>query len=135
MSYSQMFSILKEKNKDKIVFVKTGAFYIAIAEDAVFLEKAIGLKCICYKEHICKVGVPINSLNIYLKKIDELKYGYIVYSFNKEKKELKIQVEKIGKKHEEKSQNKNCLLCKGIEKYKTKDEYMEAVFKLYENKK
>ena len=43
MSYSQMIELLKIKHKGKILLVKTGAFYIATAEDAIFLHDTIGL--------------------------------------------------------------------------------------------
>ena len=39
MSYSQMFHLLKEENKGKIVFVNAGVFYIAIEEDAVLYNE------------------------------------------------------------------------------------------------
>lgn len=134
MSYSQMVEILKENNKGKIVFIQTGAFYVATAEDAIFLQNTLGLKCTCFKNYICKVGVPIASLRKYLQKIEEMQYGYIVYHFEKEKRELIIEADYEGRPHQEKKQNKNCLLCKGIEKYKKDDEYMEAILKLYEQK-
>ena len=39
MSFSNMLEILKEKDKEKIVFVKLGPFYVATGKDAVFLNK------------------------------------------------------------------------------------------------
>lgn len=39
MSFSQMVKILREKNSGKILFINAGAFYIAIEEDAVLLNK------------------------------------------------------------------------------------------------
>ena len=45
MSYSQMVDLLRKENKNEIVFVKAGAFYIAVEEDAVFLNKKLKLKC------------------------------------------------------------------------------------------
>lgn len=126
-----MLEILKEKNNGKLMFVQAGAFYIAVAEDAIWLQDHLNLKCTCFKDHICKVGVPIASIEKYLKKLEELGSSYIVYSFNKEKAELKIEYDKEGKRHTEKRYHCNCLYCKGIEKYKIKDEYLEAVIKLY----
>ena len=126
-----MLDALKIKNEGKIMFVKTGAFYVAVAEDAIWLHENLKLKCTCFKEHICKVGVPIASIEKYLEKLDKLGTSYIVYSFNKEKAELKIEYEKAGKRHKEKRYNCNCLYCKGVNKYKENDEYMEAVIKLY----
>ena len=36
MSYSQMVDLLRIEHENEIVFVKAGAFYIAVQEDAVF---------------------------------------------------------------------------------------------------
>ena len=72
MSFSNMLEILKEKNKRKIVIIKLGAFYIATEEDAVFLHEKIDLKCNCFKNNICKVGFPVNSLEKYIEKIHEI---------------------------------------------------------------
>ena len=44
------------------------------------------------------MGVPINSLNKYLVKIEELGYAYHVYSVDKEKVELVLEKEHSGKK-------------------------------------
>ena len=126
-----MLEILKEKNNGKLMFVQAGAFYIAVAEDAIWLQDHLNLKCTCFKDHICKVGVPIASIEKYLKKLEELGSSYIVYSFNKEKAELNIEYEKEGKRHKEIRFNCNCLSCKGVDKYKLRDKYLEAVIKLY----
>lgn len=133
MSYSQMLDILKEKHKEEILLINLGAFYIAIEEDAVLLNNKLKLKCTCFKQNSCKVGVPTNSLEKYLSKIEKLGYAYIVYNFNKEKEELSVIKKFGGKKNKTKKKNINCLMCKGISKYQT-DSYMEALKKLYEGK-
>ena len=117
MSYSQMIELLKLKHKGKILLVKTGAFYVATAEDAIFLHDTIGLKYTCFKNYVCKVGVPEKSLNKYIEEIDKLKVGYVVYDFIKEKSELQLKIQKEGKEHKEKRVKLNCLECKGIKKY------------------
>ena len=79
MSFSTMLEILKEKEKGKIILIRLGAFYIAVGEDAVVLHKELQLKCTCFKNRICKVGFPVNSLEEYIEKLEKLPYGYIVY--------------------------------------------------------
>ena len=128
MSFSNMLEILKEKNKGKIVIIKLGAFYIATEEDAVFLHNKIDLKCNCFKNNICKVGFPVNSLEKYIEKLNEINYSYIIYDINNEKNELIEVCSKIGKKHKESNKNINCLNCKGLSKYK-EDKYILAVLK------
>lgn len=131
MSFSNMLEILKEKNKGKIVIIKLGAFYVATGEDAVLLHKKLNLKCTCFKNNICKVGFPIDSLEKYIEKIEQLKYSYIIYKIDKEKNELIEICSKIGKKHKEINKNINCLYCKGNDKYKD-DKYLLALLKTFE---
>ena len=133
MSFSQMLKILREENKEKIVFINAGIFYIAIEEDAVLLNNKLKLKCTCFQKNTCKVGVPINTINKYLEKIEELDYSYIVYKLDKEKEELKVIKEFQGKQNKTKRKNINCLLCKGVCKYPD-DNYLEALKKHYEEK-
>lgn len=71
MSFSTMLDCLKEQEKGKIVFVKLGTFYIAVGEDAVLLHNKLELKCTCYKNHMCKVGFPVNALDKYIEKLNE----------------------------------------------------------------
>ena len=48
MSFNAMLEILQEKNKNSIVFIKSGVFYIETGKDAVFLNNIFKLKCICF---------------------------------------------------------------------------------------
>ena len=133
MSFSQMLEILKNKEKENIVFVRTGTFYIAVGEDAVLLNKKLNLKCTCYKTNICKVGFPVIALDKYVEKLNEIKYGYVIYDLNLDKSELKEIVRKKGKYNKETEKNRNCLLCKGIKAYPEDDKYLMALIKYFEN--
>ena len=129
MSFSNMLEILQEKNKGKIVLVKLGVFYIATGKDAVLLNNKLDLKCTCFKNNVCKIGIPINALDKYIEELNQIKYSYIIYDYNKENNEL-IEIEsKIGKQNKLVDTNINCLKCKGINVYK-EDEYMQAIYKL-----
>ena len=97
MSFSKMLEILQEKDKKKIILVRLGVFYIATGRDALLLHTKLNLKLSCFKEHICKVGIPANSLDKYIEKLDRIKYSYIIYDYDKEKKELKILYKRIQK--------------------------------------
>ena len=97
MSFSQMVRILREQNKEKIVLINAGIFYIAVEEDAVLLNNKLKLKCSCFQKNTCKVGVPIKTIDKYLEKIEKLGYSYIVYNLDKEKAELKMVKEYKGK--------------------------------------
>ena len=99
MSFSKMVEGLKERDKEKLLIIGLGAFYIAIGEDAVLLHEKLGLKCTCFKNHICKVGIPRNSIGKYIKEIEKLKYGYILYDYNSKNKRLLELSYKEGKKN------------------------------------
>lgn len=132
MSFSRMLEILQERSKDKIVLINAGAFYIATGKDAVLLHDKLDLKCTCFTNHMYKVGVPINSIQKYMKEIEKNKYAYIVYYYDKDKKSLTVKYEKDGKKNTKSENNINCLLCKGVGVYKD-DEYYIALNEFLKN--
>lgn len=135
MSYSQMVKLLRDSSKGKIVFVNAGVFYIAIEEDAVLLNSKLQLKCSCFQKNTCKVGVPIETIDKYLKEIEKLGYGYIVYRIDKKRQELSIVREFEGrKKNKTERKNINCLLCKGVSAYPD-DDYLEALYKFSTKKR
>ena len=97
MSLNIMLSNLQKINAGKIVLVKIGAFYIAKGKDAVLLNKLLKLKNTCLEKEICKVGFPVNSLNKYIEKLNELEYGYIVYNYDSKENRLTQILRKEGK--------------------------------------
>ena len=129
-----MMEILQERNKGKIVLIKLGAFYVATEKDAVFLHEKLELKCTCFKNNVCKVGIPINALEKYVEKLDSTKHSYIIFDYDKQNRELKEIHSKIGKQRKITSKNINCLKCKGVSAYKD-DEYMEAIYKLMDQER
>ncbi len=134
MSFSKMVEGLKERDKEKLLIIGLGAFYIAIGEDAVLLHEELGLKCTCFKNHICKVGIPRNSIGKYIKEIEKLKYGYILYDYNSKDKRLLELSYKEGKKNKIMNKNINCLACMGASKYE-EDDYSIALLKFIEELK
>lgn len=128
MPFKDMLQILQKRNKGKIVLIKLGSFYMATGRDAVLLNKKLGLKCSCFSNNVCKVGVPIGSIEKYRKQLDDLKLAYTIYDYDKEKSELKEICTKIGKWNKETNNNINCLVCDGVRRYK-EDKYMEALVK------
>lgn len=134
MGFSKMIELLQEKNKGKIVLCNAGNFYIAVGKDAILLNELLDLKLSCFKVEICKVGFPINSLEKYMELISQKGYGFIVYYYNKKKKELEVLQEYKGnKKNEIIKEKQNCYICSSSMKYyKKNDEYIQVVAKLYE---
>ena len=134
MSFSKMLEGLKERDKEKLLIIGLGAFYIAVGEDAVLLHEKLGLKCTCFKDHICKIGIPRNSIGKYMKEIDKLRYGYILYDYDSKEKKLIELSYKEGKKSKITDKNINCLACVGVSKYED-DDYSIALLKFIEELK
>ena len=132
-----MMELLQEKNKGKVIICNCGNFYVATGKDAVILHKELNLKLSCFKPEVYKIGFPISSLEKYTDMIEERKYSYIVYYFDKQKEELEKLKEYSGKRKSSTTKaNRNCYLCKHNTKYyKEEDMYIKAVAKLYESEK
>ena len=134
MGFSKMLELLQEKNKGYIILANTGAFYLARGKDAVKLNEILGLKLLCMEPEVCKIGIPVNSTETYMKKIEEKEYSYIVYYFNQQTNRLEVIKKYTGKnKNTETNEKKNCYICQNTVKvYKKPDKYIEAVAELYE---
>lgn len=129
MSFGKMLEILQERNEKKIVLIRLGMFYIATGRDAVLLHDKLNLKCTCFTDNMCKVGIPVIAIDKYIEKLDKTGYGYVIY--NKDKAELTEFLTKPGRATRITSKNLNCLTCKGISAYKD-DEYILALCNYYE---
>ena len=129
-----MMEILQKIDNGKIVICNLGNFYVSIGKDAVLLNNLLGLKVSCFKEEICKVGFPIDSLEKYTELLIQKRYGYVVYYFDQEKEKLQILESYKGKYlNNLKNENINCYICsKGVKKYKKPDKYIIALSKLLE---
>ena len=131
MSFKPMMELLQTKNKGKIVIENNGNFYIAVGKDAVALNDLLDLKVTCFSPEVCKAGFPIASLEKYVDKLQNKKYSYIVYYFDKDKAELEVLLDYNGNKA-----RLNCYIFKHSTKYyKKEDVYVKAVAKLFEKEK
>ena len=126
MEFLEMVLRLKEIYGNEIVLVSCGAFYIGVADDAVILHMELGLKVNCIRKNMCKVGIPKNSIEKYIKKLDKLGYSYIVLDFNKENKTLTSIYSKQGKYKQCTLINIKCFDC-SKNKYTEKTDYEIAL--------
>ena len=128
MEFLEMIEKLKQMYINRIVLISCGAFYIATGEDAVILNGKLNLKVNCAKKYACKVGVPKNSIEKYIKKLNELNYQYIVLDYEKEQN--KIIKKCIGGEKDKPiyNFNKGCEQCKNNKIERT--EY-DTAFKKY----
>ena len=134
MKFSKRIEELKskEENKGKIVLVRCGIFVIAIGNDAILLNRLYGLKVTCFKENICKVGMPVSFVLKYLDLIEEKGYSYVLYDYGKDTKELVVQYRHEGEKNIE---EKECKQCKECPNYKGKSYSNINIYELLEQRK
>lgn len=130
MTFSEMVEILQEKNGKRMLLIRNGHFYIATGKDAVILHKKLNLKCTCFKKGICKVGIPVNSLEKYIDKLEKTMYSYVIYDYDKENNEIKEILRRPGRVSKINVKNINCFECKKIDKKEDNSEYAKALNKL-----
>ena len=139
MSFGKMVELLQQKDKEKIILVNSGSFYIARGKDAVLLHNILNLKVNCMEAEICKIGFPLNSPEKYTKLIEEEQYSYIVYNYDNKLGKLDIIKKYNGKKiNTIKEEKLNCYIrTNTVKMYKKNDINIQAVANLYEeeNKK
>lgn len=83
LKYTELLEKLQEENKDHIILMKNGIFFVAIGRDAIELNKLLGLQLTCMREGLCKVGFQIKSLEKYISKLKDTKKSFQVYTYNK----------------------------------------------------
>lgn len=83
MSFYQFVQELKEENPNKVIFVKTGAFFNCIGKDAIIAENVLGLRRTCFAKGLCKCGWPVKFVRekkaVIDKKVKEQKFNIIIY--------------------------------------------------------
>lgn len=79
-------------------------FYIATGRDAVLLHDKLNLKCTCFTDNVCKVGIPVIAIDKYIEKLDKTGYGYVIYNYNKDKAELTEVLTKAWKSYKNNKQ-------------------------------
>lgn len=126
MNFYEFAEILKKQNPNKIVFIKTGAFFNCIGKDAIIAEKQLGLKRTCFAKGICKCGMPVQYWRKHIEKIkkeaNQKNIGIIIYDeikggrFKYKEKEYDILLDENGE-YEEKIKPE-CKQCTNNQYYK-----------------
>ena len=73
-----------EENKGYLIWIRCGAFFVVICANAVILSNILGLKRICIKQGVCKVGIPVNSIYDYIKKLERIGDSFVIYNYSKD---------------------------------------------------
>lgn len=62
-----MYLDLKKENSDTLLLFKSGIFYLAIDQDAIYLSELLDFKLTNLNNTVQKCGFPCNSLDKYLR--------------------------------------------------------------------
>lgn len=108
---------LKKENEDRILLARCGVFMIAIGKDAIFLSEKFGFKKTCFREGVCREGVPLTYTLKYLKLLEYRGYSYVVYDYDKNTKELTEKYRYNGSNKIEEID----FSCKNCDRYKEKN--------------
>lgn len=106
----EKYEQIKNENKENIILIKSGAFYITFDEDALIINNIFG-----YLIKNSKIGFPLNSLSkitetLKNKSINYLIYDQkIIYSSNYANNKYKVIINQC-KKNEYDMQNKEILI-------------------------
>lgn len=119
MKFLERVEKLKLENEEKILLVRSGAFVIAVGNDAIFLSELFGFKKNCLKPGVCKIGIPVTYALKYLELIEDKGYSYILFDYDKNTKELVEKYKYIGNKEF----GKINFDCKKCERYKEEKIY------------
>ena len=57
LKYLELLEKLQKENKEHIILMKNGIFFVAIGKDAITLNELLGLNLTCMREGLCKVRI------------------------------------------------------------------------------
>ena len=90
---------------------------IAIGKVAIFLSEKFGFNKACFREGVCRVGVPLTYTLKYLELLEYRGYSYVVYDYDKNTKELTEKYRYDGSNKIEEID----FSCKYCDRYKEKN--------------
>ena len=122
MKFYEFIQYLQKENPDKVIMVKSGAFFNAIGRDAIVLESVLGFKRTCHAKLLCKCGLPVSYVKENLEKVktrlkeknisiilyDEVEGGR--YKYNNKTYDVLFELE--GESIKENRNSLNCIECK-----------------------
>ena len=146
MKFYEFIQFLQNENPDKVVMVKSGAFFNAIGRYAIILEKVLGFKRTCHTKLLCKCGLPVSYVRENLEKVktrlkeknisiilfDEIEGGR--YKYNNKTYDVLFEIK--GESIKENRNSLNCMECKNnvynkdINKYEIEKENFDNLIKI-----
>ena len=70
----EKYEQIKNENKENIILIKSGAFYITFDEDALIINNIFG-----YLIKNSKIGFPLNSLSKITETLKNKSVNYLIY--------------------------------------------------------
>lgn len=110
-SFSEMVKELQEKYKGYLVLVRNGIFYCAIGKDAVIMHQLLGYKPVCFKDGVCKCGIPVNAVELAILRLIETGYSCIIFNYKKAEKTYNEVFRLEGREVFESNNNIGCEVC------------------------
>jgi len=129
MKFYDIVKNLQQENEGYVILVRCGIFFNAIGKDAVFMQEKFGLGTICLKSKICKNGIPVNSIQKFIPKLQKSGYSFKIYNYEKENNKVQELYSIEGKLIEEGRNNFGCENCKY---YKKSTNIIENSIKYFE---
>ena len=122
MKFYEFIESLQSLNPNKIIMIKTGAFFNSIGRDAIILEYTLGVKRSCFAKGLCKVGFTVayvrENLEEIKKRLKDKNLGILIYDevkngrYKFKNKSYDIILELNGDNIEEARKNTGCNECK-----------------------
>ncbi len=73
---------LKKNDEDMVYLFKSGLFYIALADDAIFLSQQLNLKLTNLNNSILKCGFPVSSIDKYINLLSSYSINFKLIDFS-----------------------------------------------------
>ena len=133
MKFYEKVLKLQEENKGKIVLVRNGIFYCGIGKDAVLMHDVLGYMPVCFKEKVCKCGIPVNGIEKAIPKMIRSCVGFVIYDYSKEDKSYNKLMELKGKYIDSLDNNIGCSNCwYNQNRVKSTEEHIKELTKFIE---
>ena len=70
-----------ELNNGYTILIQNGIFFVGTGKDAVLLHDILGLQLICLRENVCKVGIPVKSIEKYINLLVSNDISFVLYKY------------------------------------------------------
>ena len=75
--------MLEDTEKDYVLLIRCGAFFVSVGKNAVYLSELFNLKITCITGNMCKIGIPVDSIYNYIDKMEKIGFSFVIYNYSK----------------------------------------------------